>query len=53
MPTAVERAAVGDASVESLKRQEANVDSAVTLVGALAAWLILQLWLLSRLGVPT
>jgi hypothetical protein len=30
-----------------------NVESAVTLAVVLAVWLILQVWLLPRLGVPT
>jgi hypothetical protein len=29
------------------------MDTVVTLLGVLAVWWILQLWLLPRLGVPT
>lgn len=29
------------------------MESAFTLIGVLAVWLVLQVWLLPRFGVPT
>lgn len=41
----------GNFSIDKKKR--ADMENALTLIAIVAAWCVLQIWLLPRLGVPT